>query len=287
MRYRLRPSASITKRNGHPKAPVSFGDDVPTASAELAAQRERTAPPQPPSASRGSAKGAIVTVKAAARSTPYHSSVLEASAHVRDHDENARGTRHVDDERHRTRTPFCADPHASGPREQAAQPPQPQEIPHRYPPVGPANMPMPPRMPENIGSPIAPSTRYPRTAAMHCFGVSTMMANMSANICSVSSTGPNGMATHADTPIDGNRQPDECDRARARRAHRTLLHLACLHAMLPFRSVRTCTISKPRSIVNYGVCIRVTMSAAGAAKGLRTSPAARRSRASSGVPSPR
>ena len=38
-------------------------------------------------------------------------------------------------------------------------------------------------------------------AAMHCFGVSAMMANMSANICSVSSTGPNGVATHADTPM--------------------------------------------------------------------------------------
>ena len=31
--------------------------------------------------------------------------------------------------------------------------------PHRYPPVGPINMPIPPRMPENIGKPIAPSAR--------------------------------------------------------------------------------------------------------------------------------
>ena len=31
--------------------------------------------------------------------------------------------------------------------------------PHRYPPVGPINMPIPPRMPETIGKPIAPSAR--------------------------------------------------------------------------------------------------------------------------------
>ena len=35
---------------------------------------------------------------------------------------------------------------------------------------------------------------------MHCFGVSTIIANMTANICSVSITGPIGMDTHADTP---------------------------------------------------------------------------------------
>ena len=33
------------------------------------------------------------------------------------------------------------------------------EIPTDHPPVGPINMPIPPRMPENIGKPIAPSAR--------------------------------------------------------------------------------------------------------------------------------
>ena len=90
---------------------------------------------------------------------------------------------------------------------------------------------------------------------MHCFGVSTIIANMTANICSVSITGPIGMDTHADTP---KRAIVNATNAIERVRDAPIEPCFTLFASMLRSSSRTIlrfprTISKPRSFVNRGV----------------------------------